>query len=86
MKPLDVRLPYHLLLDQTFLLACKESERVLICPISLNADSPQGFVLILLLYILYMYNCVRTCPVNVVIKYADDITVVVLIWSGDETL
>ncbi|KAK0154402.1 hypothetical protein N1851_003511 [Merluccius polli] len=54
-------------------------------PLSLNISSPQGCVLSPLLYTLYTHDCVSTHPDNIIVKFADDTTLVGLISGGDET-
>lgn len=51
----------------------------------LSTSSPQGCVLSLLLYCLYTHDCRPAYKNNLIIKFADDTTVVGLILKGDET-
>ena len=48
-------------------------------------QSPQGSVWSPFLYALYRYNCVPLHHSNIIVKFADDTTVVGLISGGDET-
>lgn len=52
---------------------------------TLSTGSPQGFVLSPFLYTLYTHDCVSMHDSNIIIKFADDTTVVGLISSGNET-
>jgi len=52
--------------------------------LSLNIGSPQRCVLNPLLYTLYTHDCISTHPDNVIIKFAEDTTLVGLLYGGDE--
>ncbi|KAK0135194.1 RNA-directed DNA polymerase from mobile element jockey [Merluccius polli] len=51
----------------------------------LNTGTPQGCVLSPALFTLYTHDCSATHPTNLVVKFADDTTVVGLISDNDET-
>ncbi len=53
--------------------------------LTLNTGAPQGCVLSPLLYSLYTHDCAATHSSNVIVKFADDTTVIGLITENDET-
>ena len=53
--------------------------------LNLSIGSPQGCVLSPLLYSLYTHDCTPAHPANLVIKFADDTTIVGPISGGDES-
>ncbi len=54
-------------------------------PLTLNTGAPQRCVLSPLLYSLYTHDCAATHSSNVIVKFADDTTVIGLITDNDET-
>ncbi len=52
---------------------------------TLSTDAPQGCVLSLLLFTLLTHDCTAKFSSNLIIKFADDTTVVGLISNNDET-
>ncbi len=53
-------------------------------PLILNTGAPQNCVLSPLLYSLYTHDCTATHSSNVIVKFADDTTVIGLITDNDE--
>ena len=55
-------------------------------PLILNTGSPQGCVRSPFLYSLFTQDCVVMHTSNLIIKFADDTTIVGLIANNDESL
>ena len=55
-------------------------------PLILNTGAPQGCVLSPFLYSVFTHDCVAMYASNLIIKFADDTTVVGLITNNDETI
>jgi len=53
--------------------------------LTLSTGAPQACVLSLLLYALYMHDCVATHVSNTILKFVDDTTILGLITKNDET-
>lgn len=53
--------------------------------LSFSTGAPQGCILSPFLYSLYIHDCTHAHSTNVIIKFADDTTVVGLISEGEET-
>ncbi len=62
----------------------QNGQQYLISPRSLNNGAPQGCILSPLLYFLYTNDCTATHSSNVIVKLADDTTVIGLITDNDE--
>uniref|UniRef100_A0A8C6KS07 Reverse transcriptase domain-containing protein n=1 Tax=Nothobranchius furzeri TaxID=105023 RepID=A0A8C6KS07_NOTFU len=54
-------------------------------PVTLNTGAPQGCAQSPVLYSLYTHDCTATRNSNIIVKFADNTTVVGLITNGDET-
>lgn len=87
LKNFSCPIPRPLFLDQRLpnKLASISLSPHLSSPLSLSTGYPQGCVLSPLLYALYTYDCIPTQPTNVIVKYADETTMVRLISDVDET-
>ena len=71
-----------------FLTGCPQVVRVgnnTSAMLILNTGAPQGCVLSHLLYSLFIYDCTARHDSKIIIKFADDTTVVGLITNNDET-
>ena len=54
-------------------------------PLTLSTGAPQGCVLSPLLYSLYTHDCETKLSSNIIVKYADDTTVMGMIVNDDDT-
>jgi hypothetical protein len=54
--------------------------------LTLNTRAPQGCVLSVFLYSLFIHDCMPMHDCNTIIKFADDTTVVGQITDDDETV
>lgn len=88
-KLMDLGIPYPTCMWIKSFLTCR-TQRVRVghhtsTALSLSTGSPQGCVLSPLLYTLYTHDCTSTHHNNIIVKFADDTTVVGLITGADES-